>query len=459
MEKAREHWSSKIGFLFAAMGSAIGLGVLWMFPYTVGKNGGGLFLLSYILCILFIGIPVFIGELLMGRRAAKAAIGCFDVLGKEKKFWKLSGWLGTIASFFIMSYYSVISGWGISYILMSLCGFYKGLDAEEVKHVFTMLSSSGGISTLWHFIFTGITMLIVFLGVREGIEFWSKIMMRGLFIILICLMLFALTLPGFKDAVYFVFYPNPETFGFSSVIEALGLAFFTLSLGQGIMLSYGSYMRHDDNVPFMSFVVAFSVIIVAILVALTIFPIVFSFGYEPAGGPGLVFQTLPYLFGKLPAGQMIATVFFILFVFTALTSAVAFIEVVSSNLMELYQISRKKAALIVSMGTFLFGIPSAYAASKGIFPEWQEIYGINFLETMSNLVSNWLIPIGGLLTSLFIGWVWEPKESLDEFVKGCKWKRIFPIWHFFLKWIVPFLILLIFLQKSDIINFDRLLAH
>lgn len=457
MKETREHWGSKLGFLLAAIGSAIGLGVLWKFPYTVGQNGGGYFLLAFFICIVIIGIPVFVAELLLGRHSQKAAILSFVETAPKYPFWKIAGWLSVLSSFLIMSFYSVIAGYGLSYVLMSFTKFYEGKTAIEIAKTYEILASSGDISIFWHLTFTLITMSIVFSGVRKGIEFWSKIMTRALFIILFGLFLFSMTLDGFKEAFTFIFYPNIQNFHFSSVIEALGLAFFILSLGQGIMISYGSYMRKDDNIPFMSLIVGVSVIIVAILSAMVVFPVVFSFGFTPKAGPGLIFQTLPYLFAKLPGGVILSIIFFILFVFTALTSAVAFIEVVATNLMELTKLTRKKAVVIVGASTFLFGIPSALAASGTFFPEWQAIYGMNFLDNMDYLISIWIIPVAGLLTAVFVGWVMDKNLTKEEFLRGHGNEKIWHPWIFLIRYIVPVLIFVIILQKSGMVDLDRLI--
>ncbi len=451
----REHWTSKIGFLFAAVGSAVGLGVLWKFPYTVGQNGGGLFLLAYILCVLLIGIPLFMGELLIGKYSQKAAITGIGSLSHNKPFWKLSGWFGVISSFLIMSFYSVVAGWGMSYVLMSITGFYKGLNQVQIQETFTLLSQSGGICLFWHFLFTLITMVIVFSGVKAGIEKWANVMTKSLFIILLILVFFSMRLEGFSKALHFIFYPNLSSFNLSSVLEALGLAFFTLSLGQGIMFSYGSYMKKEDKIFQMSLYVAGALIIIAILAALTVFPIVFTFNAKPSFGTGLIFQTLPFLFTKLPGSQLIAILFFVLFVFTAITSSVAFIEVVATNFMEMFFWERKKAVLTVACTTFIFGIPSVYAASGGFFIGWQDIYGSNFLDTMDNIVSVWIIPIGGLITTLFIGWRLDQKAVLSEVIEGSRASYNFwCVWHFAMKWIIPFMIILIILQKSGLVNFN-----
>ena len=457
MSQIREHWSSSLGFILAAVGSAIGLGVLWKFPYAIGQNGGGLFLFTYFLCILVMGIPLLIGELMLGRASSRAAVGAFETLAINKtKRWKIAGWMAVLSSFLIMSFYSVIAGWGMSYILMSLSGVYERFSEGELSSIFEILSSSGSITLFWHFLFTLITMGIVISGVRKGIEFWSKIMTRALFVILLVLFFYSLSLQGFGKAAHFIFYPNKELFNVSSALEALGLAFFTLSLGQGIMISYGSYMNKQDNIPKMACVIGFAVIIVAILAALTLFPVIFTFGMSPEQGPGLIFKTLPFLFAKLPGAQVISTVFFTLFVFTALTSAIPFIEVCATNLMELLGWKRKKAALIVASSTFIFGIPSALSYSSELFGSWQTIYGRPFLETIDTLVSTWIIPVGGLLTAIFIGWVFYGRALRAEFPEGRGWDLFYHLWRLTIRWVIPVTILLIILQKSGLIHFDHL---
>jgi len=457
MDHTREHWSSRIGFLMAAVGSAIGLGILWKFPYTVGENGGGLFLLSYLICLLIVGVPILIAELLLGRRAQRAAVGAFQELDRKNSGWKVTGWFGVLASFLIMSFYSVIAGWGMSYVLMSLTGLYQNLSGEEISKAFTALSQSGEISLFWHFLFTIITVSIVMSGVRKGIERWAKIMTKILLVLLVLLFIYGTTLDGFSKAVQFIFYPNVSTFKLSSLIEALGLAFFTLSLGQGIMISYGSYMRRSDSIVQMSGIIALAVIVVAILAALIIFPVVFTFNLEPQEGYGLVFKTLPHLFAQLPGSQVLSTMFFTLFVFTALTSAMPLIEVVASNLMELFKIPRKKAVILVGTATFVFGIPSAYANAHSIFPGWEAIYGMDFLQTINNLVMIWVIPIGALLTSIFVGFVMDRAVLKDEFMFGTRLKFLWHIWYFFMRYVVPLTILIIIIQKSGLYDFDKLL--
>ena len=459
MQNQREHWGSRLGFILAAAGSAIGLGTLWMFPYVTGRNGGGLFVLMYILCTLFIGVPVFMGELILGRRAQRGAVGIFETLANNSAVWKTAGWLGVIASFLIMSYYSVIAGWGLNYVLMSLNQSYKQLTPQEITNVFDVLSSSADITLFWNFLFTALTVGVVYQGIRHGIEYWSKFMTSALFVMLVCLCLYSMTLSGYWDAVKFVFYPDISQFKPSSAIEALGLSLFTLSLGQGIMLTYGSYMKREDDIPKTGFIVAGMILLVSVLASLLIFPIIFTYGFSPEGGPGLVFKTLPLIFAELPAGLLISTIFFILFVFTALTSSVALVEVVVANFIDLLGWTRKKAVLITGISCFVFGIPSALSGSHLLFANWPQIFGKTFFETIVSLVSVWLLPVGVLMISIFLGWFLDKDISKEELLSGTTLKWVWRPWRFFIRWVAPLAIIAILLQESGIINIDTLLRY
>jgi NSS family neurotransmitter:Na+ symporter len=455
MQKQREHWSSHIGFILAAAGSAVGLGTLWQVPYTTGKNGGGAFVLIYMLCILLVGIPVFVSELILGRRAQKGAVATFDVLYPEKPFWKLGGWLGVIASFIIMSYYSVIAGFGLNYTFMSLNQFYLGKTPAEISAVYETLIHSGDIVIFWHLIFTLITVGVVYLGIKAGIEFWSKFMMTGLFLMLIGLTAFSVTLPGFRDAVTFLFYPDWTNFKPASALEALGLAFFTLSVGQGIMITYGSYMRKSEDIPKTGAIIGVTIVAVAALAGLMIFPIIFSYGYEPAQGPGLVFKILPVLLSQFPGALIISTAFFLLFVFAALTSSIAMVEVIVATLMDLQGWSRHRSVLLVGAACFLLGIPSALADTSTLFSNWKSMYGVNFFETMNALVSNWLLPVGGFLIALYTGWVLDKEISKEEFQAGTAWKSLWKYWFFFIRYVAPVAIALIMLQNAGLIDINN----
>lgn len=456
MKKQREHWGSHLGMVMAAAGSAIGLGTLWQFPYLVGENGGGLFVLVYLLSTFLIGVPVFIVELIMGRQAQRGAVGIFGNLSHNSSFWKGVGWLGVITSFLIMSYYSVVAGWGLSYVFMSLNQFYVGKTPEEIGFVFDTLQRSGTMTLFWSFLFTAITVGVVLQGIRKGIEYWSRIMIPALIILLLGLFIYSLTLSGFSEAFRFIFKPDLSNFKPSSVLTALGMAFMTMSLGQGIILTYGSYMRQSENIPSTAIIIGTMDIVVSIMAALMIFPIIFTSGASPAAGPGLVFKVLPILFAKLPGALIISTCFFILFTFTALTSSIALVEVVAANFIDLYGWPRKKAVLISGGASFIVGIPSALSWAGGIFPNWTLIYGKNFFDTMTYLVANWTLPVGGLLISIYGGWFLTNKIAKEEFLAGSRWKWLYNLWKFFIKWVAPLAICIVVLESIGIINIDRL---
>lgn len=455
--KEREHWGTHLGFILAAAGSAIGLGTLWKFPYVTGENGGGLFVIVYILCTFLIGIPVFIAELILGRKAQRGAVGIFATLTHNSTFWKGVGWLGVASSFLIMSFYSVLAGWGLNYIFMCLNQFYINRSAHEISAIFDTLQSSGDITLFWHFLFTAITISVVYPGVRHGIEYWARFMTSSLLILLVVLCAYTITLDGFGEAIEFLFFPDFARFKPSAALEALGLSFFTLSLGQGIMLTYGSYMRRSEDIPRTSCIIGSMIILVSMLAGLMIFPVIFTFGFTPQEGRGLVFKILPLLFGKLPGSLIISTTFFTLFVFTALTSSVALVEVIVANFIDLFGWTRKKAVLITGISCFVFGIPSALSGSGTLFANWNIIYGKNFFATVDDLVSIWMLPISGLLVAIYAGWFLEKRISQEEFESGTTWKWMWRPWLFFVRWIAPIAIIFIILQKGGIIDIDALL--
>ncbi len=456
MRKAREHWGSRFGFVLAAAGSAIGLGALWQFPYLIGQHGGGLFVLAFILFTVVLGIPVFIAELILGRKAQKGVVGIFRSLAGPQSVWVCTGWLGFFSAFIILSYYSVVSGWGLNYILLSLTNLYQSKDPETIRSAFGELHRAGGMNLFWHFVFMCLVVCVVIQGVQKGIEKWSRLLTSGLFLILLALLIYSLTLSGFTDALSYLFVPKVEQFKASSVLEALGLAFFSLSVGQGIMLTYGSYMRKSEDIPRTVGIVAVMDIFVSLLIAVMIFAIIFTFGLTPGSGPGLIFESLPVLFSQLPGAILFSTAFFVLFVFTALTSSVAFMEVLAANLIDRFELSRRKAVLIAGGAVFIFGIPSALSGTDWLFPEWKQVFGMNFFETFSRLASSWLLPITGLSVALFTGWALPKDIAKDELLEGTIWRWCFPLWHFSIRYLVPVAILLIICDHSGLFSLDQI---
>jgi neurotransmitter:Na+ symporter, NSS family len=452
MVKQREHWASSFGFIMAAAGSAIGLGTLWQFPYLTYQNGGGAFVLLFLCFTIFIGFPIFIGELIIGRKAQKGVVGIFTFLARDKPLWKMIGWLSVLSPFLILSYYSVVAGWGINYILLSLSHVFDNKTATEISAIFTETLSSSELSIFFQGLFLLLTVGVVFQGVRKGIEHWAKILTSLLLILLLGLLIYSLTLSGFTEALYYTFVPNLTKLKPSGILEALGLSFFTLSLGQGVMLTY---VNKAEDIPKIAGIVSIMNILVSVFVALMIFPIIFTFGLKPEQGQGLIFQTLPVLFTKLPGSLLLSTIFFILLVFTALTSSVAFFEVLVANFMDLKGWHRKKATLYTAIAVFFIGIPSALSGSGAIFGNWQIIYGKTFFQTMVSLVSQWILPLSGLAISLFIGRVMKRQEIKESFFQGTHWGCFFSLWYFFVRWIAPFAIFLIILQSSGLINLDK----
>lgn len=447
----REHWGSRLGFILAALGSAIGLGTLWKFPYVTGEYGGGLFVFFYLVFTFLLGIPLFMGELLLGRKAQRGAVGIFAALSGESSAWRAVGWLGVASSFLILSYYCVVAGWGLNYLMLSLNQFYEHRTSSEIAGVFDILYQSGDISLFWAFAFLLMTFGVVFQGIRKGIERWSRILTLALLGLLVALCLYSMTLEGFPEAIRFLYRPDFSQIQLIGILEALGLSLFTLSLAQGIILTYGSYLRDTEDLPKIALIVGISVVIISMLTVLTIFPVIFTFDLPPEGGSGLIFKTLPVLFAQLPGAMIISALFFLLFVFTALTSAVALLEVVVANLIDLYQWTRRKAVIYASIASFIVGIPSALAGSQGLFKQWLPMYGINFFTTIDDLVSVWLLPIGGLLTAFYIGWHLKKDFLRSEFKKGSTLGILFTVWFFLVRWVAPIGILLIFLQKGGFI--------
>lgn len=404
MTAKREHWGSKFGFIMAAAGSAIGLGTMWKFPYMLGEGGGGVFLFFYIVFTLFIGIPVFIAELMLGRVGQKGTVETFTHLEGKHTAWSLIGWLGLITSIVTLSYYCVVAGWGIHYFFMSLTQFSAGRSADEIRGAFDILFGAPGLNIVGLVAFLAMTAGVVYQGVQKGIEYWAKILTPALLILLIGLLIYGMTLEGFGEACRFVFYPNFSKITPSGLLASLGLAFFTLSVGQGIMLTFGSYMDKTTDVPKTTFIVAAMDIVVSVLCAMMIFPIIFTFHFPVVEGVGLVFKAMPVLFAKLPGTLLVSCAFFLLLIFTALTSSVSLLEVSVANWMDLFGCTRKKAVLISTAMVFALGIPCALAGSETLFPQWKTIYGMDFFQTMVYLVAYWLLPVSGFLIAFYAGW-------------------------------------------------------
>lgn len=408
MSILRENWSSRAGFILAATGSAIGLGNIWKFPYITGIYGGGAFVLVYLISVVIVGLPLMMSEFIIGRRSQRNAVGAFRVLHRKKSPWMVTGWLGVASGFLILSFYSIIAGWAIAYIFKAFAGFSG--TAEEIQAQFTNLVVSPGDTIFWHTIFMALTIGIVIGGIKGGIERWSKILMPILFVILAGLMIYGLFFTtGGMQAITFLFKPDFSKLSAEGVLSALGHAFFTLSLGMGCMITYGSYMDRKGPMIRDAIIISFLDTFIALVAGVAIYSLVFTFNMEPNAGPGLIFMTLPVLFAQ--TGPWVSVPFFVLLSFAALTSAISLLEVVVAYFVDELKWSRTVATVIMGGLIYLAGILSGVASWTVPFRGKEQ----GFLDIFDFLTTNYMLPIGGLLTCLFIAWVMKDKDRSEEF--------------------------------------------
>ncbi len=447
----RGQWSSRLGFVLAAAGSAVGLGNIWKFPYVTGENGGGLFVLIYLVCIAVVGLPIMVAEVLVGRATQSSPVGAFGKLTGPTSLWRLIGWLGVASGFVILSYYSVVAGWAMNYTLMSASRFFEGKDPTQIADLFGTLYTAGDINLFWHGLFMTCVVGIVVGGVSRGIERAARILMPVLFVLLGFLLVDAAFQKGFVAALDFLFRPRADKLTAAGILEALGHSFFTLSLGMGAMLTYGSYLPRNTDVVKASVLVSFLDTLVAVVACLVLFPIIFSFGMEAQAGPGLVFKSMPIAFSQMPGGMLLSLLFFFLIFFAALTSAISLLEVVASYFIDERGWTRRRAAALSGIIIFLFGIPSALAGAGGLFSQWETLYGENFFDTMDYLASNWMLPLGGLAIAVYVGWFMPADLRKEEFTRGSAWAKQYGLWLFFLRFVAPVAILILFLFSVEIL--------
>ena len=445
----RATFGSKIGVILATVGCAVGLGNIWRFPYMLGENGGAAFLLVYISCILFLGIPVMITEFFIGRYSRKNAAGAFKVMAPGTK-WSVIGYNGVAAAFLILGYYAVVSGWTLEYIVQAFSGSLEGKNATDFADEFTAFSTGVFRPILWTVVFIALTHIIIVSGVKEGIERASKVMMPMLFLILIALCVRSITLPGASEGLSFLFNPDFSKIDSSVVLSAMGQAFFSLSIGMGCLITYASYFGKQTNLQTTALQVTILDTLVAVLAGVMIFPAVFSFGIEPTTGPELVFITLPNVFEQLPFGNIWSFVFFVLLALAALTSTISLHEVSTAYVHEEYHISRKKAAVIVSIGVTILGILSSL--SMGLLKSYT-LFGLNFFNLLDFVTAKIMLPLGGMMICIFTAKRVD-KLLLKEEVTNHGTIRFyfFNTYAFFVKYIAPIGIGLIFLNELGLLN-------
>jgi len=457
-------WSSRLIFVLAATGSAVGLGNIWKFPYITGENGGGAFVLVYLFCIALVGIPVMMAEILLGRRGRQSPINTMRDLADEQgvsHFWSWIGWGGVVAGFLILSYYSVIAGWALAYIIKAASGTFGAGTADEVSGLFSSMIGSWEVLLLWHTIFMVMTMWVVARGVRGGLEKAVTFLMPALFVLLLVMVGYAMTEGQFSQGIEFLFRPDfgkvfyecqtvadVESCKFTGgpLLTALGHAFFTLSLGMGAIMVYGSYMPQGASISGAVLTIAIADTAVALLAGMAIFPVVFANGLEPASGPGLIFQTLPIAFGAMPGGQLFGTLFFVLLVFAAWTSSISIIEPAVAWLVENRGWSRVRAAAWTGLGTWILGLGTVFSFNIWSGDDYK-LLGKTVFDLLDYLTANIMLPLGGLAMAVFVGWVASRDMSKSELGLG---EGAFSLWWVATRFVAPLAVLIIFLHAIGV---------
>ncbi|MFU2486109.1 sodium-dependent transporter [Thauera sp. WH-1] len=446
MAKAHTHgqWTSRMGFVLAATGSAVGLGNIWKFPYMIGQSGGAAFVLVYLLCIAAIGLPILVAEWMIGRRGQKNPVNTMGELAQKtgrSGAWALIGVTGVLGAFLILSFYSVIGGWALSYTGDVMTGGFTGMDKDAVGNAFTAFLANAGSLLTWHTVFMALTIGVVAMGVAGGLERASKLLMPSLGVLLIVLVGYGMTTGGFGQAVAYLFNPDWSKLTGEVVLAALGHAFFTLSLGMGIMMAYGSYLGEDVDLLRTARTVVIMDTVIAIAAGLAIFPIVFANGLDPAAGPGLIFVTLPIAFGNITGGAILGTMFFLLLTFAALTSAISLLEPVVELVEERTPLSRAGATVVAGVATWALGIAALLS-----FNLWSDvtIIGLNVFDLLDKLTSKFMLPLTGLGAILFAAWCLDRDSVRKELGLG---EFGFSVWNLVSRYVAPVGVLIVFVSN------------
>ena len=446
MQKTHTHgqWTSRMGFVLAATGSAVGLGNIWKFPYMIGQSGGAAFVLVYLLCIALIGLPILVAEWMIGRRGQKNPISTMGELAKKNGrsgAWALIGFTGVLGAFLILSFYSVIGGWALSYTGDAITGGFTGMDKDAVGNAFTGFLANAGSLLTWHTVFMALTVGVVAMGVAGGLERASKLLMPSLGVLLFILVGYGMTTGGFGQAMAYLFNPDWSKLTGDVVLAALGHAFFTLSLGMGIMMAYGSYLGEDVDLLRTARTVVIMDTVIAIAAGLAIFPIVFANGLDPAAGPGLIFVTLPIAFGNITGGVILGTLFFVLLTFAALTSAISLLEPVVELVEERTPLSRAGATFVAGIATWALGIAALLS-----FNHWSDvtIIGLNIFDLLDQLTSKFMLPLTGLGAILFAAWCLDRDGVRKELGLG---ELGFSVWNVVARFVAPVGVLIVFVSN------------
>jgi neurotransmitter:Na+ symporter, NSS family len=450
-----ERFSTRAGFLFAAIGAAIGLGNIWKFPYMLGVNGGAAFVLVYLVAILLIATPIMLAEMILGRRGRMSAVNSLRSIAIEigaSPRWSWLGWLGMFVLFLVLSFFSVIAGWALAYIFKTASGTFVGMSAAEIAATFGEFLQSPGTLIAWHAAFMICTVIIVARGIKGGIERAVTIMMPVLFAMLIGLVIYGIFAGEFLQALKYLFSPDFSKLTPQVTLAAVGQAFFSVNVGIGGVLTYAAYLPDDVDLVSTSLLVVLGDTLVALLAGLMIFPIVFAYGLDPAQGPGLIFVTLSTAFANMPGGSIIGAVFFTLIFLAALTSSISMLETSVSRLEEIEGSSRPKMTILLGSAIFVFGILTVLS-----FNYLEDVHPLGFIKMFENktafdlidfLTLNILMPLGGLTYAIFVGW-WLTKEMAMETL-GLKDEILFKTWRFLIRYVVPIAVIAIF--YSNLVN-------
>ena len=447
-------WSSRWAFILAATGSAVGLGNIWKFPYIAGENGGGAFVLVYLLCVAVIGVPIMISEIMLGRRGRQSPINTMRTLAEEgglSSNWRLIGALGIAAGFLILSYYSVIAGWTLAYTVGTVAGAFDGIGADGASAALGELLSDPVRLLGWHTLFMAMTMVVVARGVRGGLEKAVKFLMPGLFVLLLVLVGYAMNSDGFAEGLRFLFKPDFDKLTPNGVLAAMGQAFFSLSLGMGAIMIYGSYLSKEHSIAGAAVSIAIADTLVAILAGVAIFPLVFANGLAPASGPSLIFETLTVAFGQMPGGRLFGSLFFILLVFAAWTSAISLMEPAVTWLVENRGASRVSATVWVGGIIWALGIITVLS-----FNHWAFEFSIfgqakssGLFDILDILTTNFMLPLGGFFIAIFAAWRLSDSACREELALP---EPVFQLWRFLARFVTPLGVMAIFLHSLGIVD-------
>ncbi len=447
----RDSFGSKFGVIAATAGSAIGLGNIWRFPYVAGENGGAAFIIIYLGFIVAIGIPVMLSEFTIGRQAQMNAFGSFRRLA-PKRPWYLIGLMGVGAAFMILAFYSAVAGWTLEYIYQSIVNGFAGKSPEQLDNMYHTFIGGSWRPLLWFFVFMALTAFIIMAGVQKGIEKYTKILMPLLLVLLLALVIRSITLPGAGKGIAFLFKPDFSKITASTILEALGQAFFSLSIGMGTLITYGSYIPKKDNLGTTAFSVAFTDTFIAILAGLAIFPAVFAFNIEPGSGEGLVYITLPNIFQQMPGGYIFSLMFFILLGVAALTSTISVLEVIVAFFVEELKLNRKAATWLATASVSVLGVMCVLSTSS--MADFT-LFGFTVFGLMNFTSANILLPLGGLFIVLFVAWYLGPQKAKKELSNNGDLKaRFIPLYMFIIRYIAPLAIAFIFLQGVGLIRLN-----